>query len=275
MHDGSFIDDPTRIFRAVRFEQRLGFAIDGHTEELIKNAIDKEMFDKVDPQRIRDELILILKEDEPVRALGRMAELDELRFIHPKVKLDGRTRRLCAALEESCRWYETARFRKRSIDRWLLYMMALFENLSYNKVSRICARFVFRRGETLRLTSYKRYAGRALKTLSGRGSLEPSKIYKLLEPLSFEVILMIAARSGSKKVKARIRDFFVKYNGVKTSVKGEDLKALGVRPSPEFARILKRVLYAKIDGVVRTRSEELAYAARSADSAPHRGRAGR
>lgn len=264
MHDGSFIDDPTRIFRAVRFEQRFGFRIDPHTEHLITGAIDMKMFEKVEPQRIRDEIVLLLKEKDPIKALKRMAQLDELRFLHPKIRLDGRLISLYESMDNVLAWYDASDFKKRGIDRWLAYLMVLVDRLSYNEVAKICARFVFRRGETMRMLSYKRYAGRVEAVLADRWPSPPSRIYKVLEPLSFEVILLIMARTGKKLVRSRISDFLRKYNGMRSSVRGEDLKAMGARPCPQFKTILKKVLYAKIDGKVRTRAEELAYAGRLA-----------
>ncbi|MFA6141694.1 MAG: CBS domain-containing protein [Candidatus Omnitrophota bacterium] len=263
MHDASFIDDPTRIFRAVRFEQRFGFKIDNHTEDLVKHAIKIEMFDKVEPQRIRDEIILILKEDEPFKALSRMAQLDELRFLHPNIKLNEKMVRLYKNIEEACRWYNDSSFKKRAIDIWLIYFMAMLGNLSYNDVSKICDRFVFRKGERLRILSYKKHAARVTKALAtGSGSLEPSRTYTILEPLSFEVILLIMAGTASRAAKSRVRDFYRKYNGVKTSVRGEDLKAMGLRPCPDYKVILNRVLCAKIDGKLKTRKEEIIYTKR-------------
>ena len=262
MHDGSFIDDPTRIFRAVRFEQRFGFRIDPHTERLITGAIDRKMFEVVEPQRIRDEIVLLLKEKEPLRALKRMAQLDELRFLHPKIRLDNRLVSLYSSIDDVLIWYDASDFKKRNIDRWLVYLMALFGRLSHNEVARICARFVFRRGETLRMLSYERDADRVEAALAGSRRCSPSKIYKMLEPLSFEVILLIMARARKRLVKTRISDFLRKYNGMRSGVKGEDLKAMGARPSPQFKTILKKALYAKIDGKVRTRAEELSYARR-------------
>ncbi len=262
LHDGSFIDDPTRIFRAVRFETRLGFAIDGHTEALIKSAISKEMFDKVEPQRIRDEVVLILKEGRRFQALRRMAELDELRFLHPKIKLGQEMVKLFKSVADTCLWYERCGFKKRAVEKWLIYLMALFDRLSYNDASSICNRFVFRRGEVLRILSYKARARRIIGVLETRRNILPSKIYAILEPLSFEVILLMMARSASKLAKTRIRNFLQKHNGVRTSIKGDDIKALGLKPCPEFKTILQKVLYAKIDGKLKTKDDELACAAR-------------
>lgn len=266
MHDGSFIDDPTRIFRAVRFESRFGFAIDHHTEVLIKNAIEQSMFDKVEPQRIRDELILILKEEEPLRPLKRMAELDELRFIHPAIKLDSDLIRLYNAADEACRWYDRSRSRKRALERWLICLMALFEDLTYSQVSAICNRFVFRGSDSLRVLSCKRHAKKTARALTAGAGMAPSKIYRLLEPLSFEVILLIMARTAlmpsqakAALVRSRIKDFLQEYNGTRIKVRGDDLKAMGLKPSRDFKIILDRVLYGRIDGKLKTKADELEY----------------
>ncbi len=264
LHDDSFIDDPTRIFRAVRFEQRFGFVIDHHTEDLIKNAIEQEMFEKVEPQRIRDEIILILKEDKSLKALKRMAELDELRFLHTGIKLDRNLMKLYSSIGEACSWYDASRFKKRAIEKWLINLMALFEQLNYNEVLRICDRFVFRRGETMRILSYKKYADVIINRLSARTRFNPSRVYRLLEPLSFEVILLIMARTGrhGKLARSRIKDFFQKYNGIRIKVKGDDLKAMGLKPCPDFKRILQKILYETIDGRLKTKRDELTYARR-------------
>ena len=87
LHDLSFVEDPTRIFRAVRFEQRYGFKISRHAQYLIKTAINLEMFDWLTNHRLFEELIIILSEKKPLPAIKRMAEFNELRFIHPRIKL--------------------------------------------------------------------------------------------------------------------------------------------------------------------------------------------
>jgi tRNA nucleotidyltransferase (CCA-adding enzyme) len=260
MHDRSFIDDPTRIFRAVRFEQRLGFRIDYYTEELIRKAIKKEMFDKVQPQRIREEVILILKENLPLKALKRMAELDELRFLDDGIRLDRNLIRLYTSVDKACEWYDSSIFKKRAIDKWLIYMMALFDRLSCGDVSKICKKFIFRRGDTIRILSYKKHSRAVIKMLSSGMKCAPSKIYRTLEPLSFEVILLIMAKVSSESARSKIKDFFQKYNGMRTRVNGADLKAMGLSPCPDYKNILEGLLYKKIDGKLKTKTDELAYA---------------
>lgn len=269
MHDGSFIDDPTRIFRAVRFEQRLGFAIDSYTADLIKHAVNKEMFAKVEPQRIRDELVLILKEKDPIKALRRMDDLHEFRFLHGKIRLGSRFFDLYKSINEVYGWYEASPYRKRAVELWLVYLMALLDPLSYNDTSRICQSFVFRRGDSIRLLSYKKHAAKILIALSSRRDIPPSAVYGLLEPLSLEVILLMMAQARAssparrpRRAAERVKDFLERYNGVRVLIRGGDLKTMGLTPGPEFKNILKKVLYAKIDGKLKSKRDELAFAAK-------------
>jgi tRNA nucleotidyltransferase (CCA-adding enzyme) len=102
--------------------------------------------------------------------------------------------------------------------------------------------------------------------LASADAIAPSRIYKLLEPLSFEVILLILANAAllgspakSDRASSRIKDFLCKYNGTRIYIKGDDLKALGLKPSPKFGEILIKVLYHKLDGKLRTKTEELAF----------------
>ena len=86
LHSLSFVEDPTRILRAARFEQRFAFRIEPRTEELIAGALD--LLDRVSAERVRHELELILAEAEPERALCRLGELNVLARLHPQLRCD-------------------------------------------------------------------------------------------------------------------------------------------------------------------------------------------
>jgi tRNA nucleotidyltransferase (CCA-adding enzyme) len=99
-----------------------------------------------------------------------------------------------------------------------------------------------------------------LKTLNSRSKILPSRIHHLLEPLSHEVTLLLMAVSHSDIGRGRIMEFFHKYNGMRPSVRGEDIKALGVKAGPHFAKIVEKILDKKLDGILKSREEEIAYA---------------
>lgn len=262
LHDGSFIDDPTRIFRAVRFEQRFNFKIDEHTMGLIKNAVNLKMFEKVEKQRIRDEIIQILKERNPIKALLRMDELHEFRFIHPKIKLTKRVLKILKSVKSSADYFNTISRKKRSIDVWLIYFMALLKELTLKEVQYMCADYVFRKGDRLRILSYREKGDKVRNFLNKPGILAPSRVYKILEPLSFEVILIVYAEAKNKRARTRIHNFLTKYNSVRLKIKGDDLKQLGIKPGPQFKDILTKTLYAKIDGKIKTKKDEQMFALR-------------
>ena len=243
----------------VRLEQGLGFHIDPHTERLIRNAVKEEMFEKTQPQRLREELVLILKEREPIRALKRMAELHELRFIHPRIRWDGRLQNFYHSIDKACAWYENSDFAKRPLERWLMYLAALFERLSYAETVAVMNRFVFRRGDALRISSYKKQGRRVIELLRRKGRVAPSSVYRVLKPLSYETILLIMAKAGSKRMRSRIADFLERSNGIKIKIRGNDLKAIGIKAGPVFRRILEKVLYKKIDSALKTKKDELAH----------------
>ncbi|MFH1594537.1 MAG: CBS domain-containing protein [Candidatus Omnitrophota bacterium] len=261
LHDGSFIDDPTRIFRAVRFEQRFGFPIDRYTGLLIKNAVKEEMFSKTQNHRISDELVLILREDSPAKAIKRMKELHELRFIHKKLKFTRSTGRLFSKVKSSFYAYDKSPFKKRHVDLWLMYLMALLQNMSLKDTREICDKFAFRRSDKLRLLSAKKNCKKIRRLLAAK-RVPPAKVYGLLEPLSLEEILLVRAQTDSRLLHLRIREYFEKHCGVAIRMGGEDLKRMGLEPGPMYKEILTKVLHHKVDGNLRTKREELQYAKR-------------
>lgn len=260
LHKNSFLDDPTRIFRAVRFEQRYGFKIDGPTERLIKTAIKKKMFSRAGNMRIRDELILMLKEKAPLQAIKRMYELDELRFIHPGVKFDKKLINLFKSIGRVCQWHEkTLPLKNKKLDKWLIYIMALLGQLDRKSVKGLCEKFNLPGRDRVRIISYSKEAGNVLNALAQR-KLLPSEIYKILHLISYEAIILILAGTGKYIIKKRIRSYLAKYSRITIKVAGNDLKEIGFKSGPALGKVLKNILYAKIDGEVVGRRGELAFA---------------
>ena len=259
LHDNSFIDDPTRIFRAVRFEQRFGFTIESHTEYLITHAVKKEMFRRTENQRIREELILILKEKSPEKAVFRMRELHELRFIHPELVLKKSITERFRALRKCINWYNQNAQGKRHLDTWIMNFMVILEKLNERQVEETIKKFVLTRSASIRLRGYGRKTENALRKLSSKGKLSPSKIYDMLEPFPHEVTLFAMAKTRSPLAKRRIKKFFTDYNGVKLKIKGDDIIAEGLKPGPRYKKILSQVLHKKLDGRLKTKKDELKF----------------
>ncbi len=259
LHDKSFMDDPTRIFRAVRFEQRFGFTIEKHTEYLIQHAIKQEMFRRVENQRIRDELILIFKEEDPEKAVYRMKELHELRFIQPALVLKRSTKRLFREVSKCVRWYRSHAIRGRDLDMWIMNFLVMTESLSPEQTEEVLGKFTFSNSVNNRVRSYKEREKAVRRKLSSSQKLRASVIFRLLEPLSHEVTLFLMAKTASRSARGRIRRFFTRYNGTQLKIKGHDIQKEGVPPGPRYKEILKQVLYQKLDGKLPTKKAEIKY----------------
>ncbi|MEA3328566.1 MAG: DHHA1 domain-containing protein [Candidatus Omnitrophota bacterium] len=261
LHKMSFVEDPTRIFRAVRFESRYNFEIDKYTENLIKTAVSDDMFTKVSGERLREEIVLILKEPRPLKALKRMAELHELRFIHPVINFNHKLLRGLERSEEILVWYRIT-FARKHIESWLVYFLALIDQLDLKRTEELLKRFPFRRKEQDIIRATKKMDTLVFLALSKRKAMRPSQIYRLLSHLSKETILAIMAKAPRLIVRRRVSDYLTKFLHVKIKIKGEDLKKEGFKPGPDFSRILEKVLYARLDGHLKTRSDELRFVRR-------------
>jgi len=257
LHNLSFVEDPTRIFRAVRFEQRYNFKIDTQTEFLIKTAVDMKMFEKVSAERMREELLPILSEAEPLKAIRRMAQLHELRFIHPRLKLTKLTVKYFNSVKKSLNWAKDNL--DESISEWLIYLFALVSNLNLKETKGVVQKFAFSKEDTEKLLSYKKDNENILRQLRRNRRLKPSNLYQLLSPYSIEFVLMILSKTNSQRAKQRIKKYLKIYKGVSLKTTGYDLKKLGLKPSPRFKVLLDRLLYAKLDRGFKTKKEELRY----------------
>lgn len=256
LHDLSFIDDPTRILRGVRFEQRLNFRFEANTLTLLKKAVKLSMLEKVEPQRIRDEIILILKEKAPLKEIKRLKTLGGFVFIHRKLSVSRKTFLLIKSAEEQINWFKKSYPKRRPPDGWVVYFMALTDSLNVSALGEVSKKFVFRRGEDKRILGYKKIGRKFISGLK-KAKNKPSEIFSLLEPLSYEVILLIKAKYKDPIIQRIIRDFLEIYNGMKIYSGGKDLRTLGLAPGPHYQKIFTMVLNAKLNGEVKTKEEEL------------------
>lgn len=256
LHKKSFIDDPTRIFRAVRFEQRFDFEIEKHTEFLIKHAVKRNMFHHTQNQRIREELMLMLRERHPEKAVFRMKELHELKFIHPALSLKKDAKKTFNNLKKCLKWYKTVRAED-NVGEWLAYFMVMLEKLSNDEIHEVLKKFVFTRETSAKLKNYNAFCFSAARKISRNKRMNPSEIYAILKPLKREVVLYIMAKVKNEKAKRRIKKYFTELESVTLKIKGHDIAAEGVKRGPYYTEILRRVLYEKIDGKVTTKRDEI------------------
>src|SRR3989338_4893028 len=106
LHSLSFIDDPTRILRAIRFEKRYNFRLEPQTLKLLKEAVHLKMLQQVQPQRIRDELVLLLKEGRALKQIMRLRQLGGFSFIHPRLILSKNNCLFLKNIQKQVNWFK-------------------------------------------------------------------------------------------------------------------------------------------------------------------------
>lgn len=255
LHGLSFVEDPTRVFRAIRFESRFGFHLGKDTAALIAGAVKMNLFHRLSGHRLLEELKLLLGERGPKQAIKRLAELQLLKFIHPKLSWSDRLDKLLAALEEAVDWYRLL-YLDRKMDVWLVYMMGLLELLPERAVKDVLKRFPLSEQESTKLKMTRVGCHNMIRRLASKRPLKPAEVYHLLSELSDETLLILMAKSKGETVKRQVSAFLTTYQHVKPILTGADLKAMGLKPGPQFKQILDQLLDARLNGAVKTEAEE-------------------
>jgi len=134
--------------------------------------------------------------------------------------------------------------------------MGFTDSLNTQETRTLCRKFAFKRGEEKRILAYKKINRKFILRLC-QEIIKPSDIFSLLEPLSYEVIILLKAKHKNKDLRKHIADFFRYYNGIRIHVSGDDLRRLGMVPGPKYQKFFARVLKAKLNGLVKTKEEEL------------------
>ena len=258
LHSLSLVEDPSRVFRAVRFEQRFGFHIGKHTFSLIKNALKKDLCAYLDGKRLLNELRLIFQESEPYKAIQRLNELKLLSCLHPALRLDREQLQLFARIKTVLDWYNLL-FLTEKPERWFLFLAGLAGYLSPPQAAELCRRLELGEKHSQALLRACREIPRLLGQLQGQKPQPPSRIYALLKPVPLETMLLAMAKSGSLPVKQRISFYLTKLQHEKIFVSGHELKELGLAPGPVFGRIKRELLYGHLDGKLKTKADELAW----------------
>ena len=261
LHNLSFVEDPTRVFRAIRFEQRLGFHLGPHTNSLLRSAVQMGFLDKVGGSRVFNELMIIFKEVNPLPAVFRMAELDLLQYIHPSLSLDERKRRIFEAASQAVLWYEF-QYADEDLQRWQVYFLCLIADINHLAIQGICRRLDIPARYQNIFRAQRSRAHQVLRQLARRhgsgNTPKPSELYHWLHPFSAEALIYIMARIGEDEVRRWVSHFVTHLRQVKPLMDGHDLKRLGIPPGPCYKKILDALLVARLNGKVVSFEDELA-----------------
>ena len=258
LHNLSFVEDPTRVFRAIRFEQRFGFKTTKLTANLIENAVRMNFFDRLSGTRLFTELRLILMEENPIPAIARLDEFDLLKFIHPTIHYDLNTRWLLDQVRGVLAWHDLL-FLDDPYDRWYVYFLGLIEPLKEEQLLELTRRLNTPPKFSETLLWAKGAADHTLLRLYRQTNPTPKEIYYLLHELSTEFLLYMMAKTRQEGTKRAISLYFTQLKNIRPLLSGKDLQEMGYEPGPRYRFMLQKLLEAHLDGLVQTRGDEIAF----------------
>jgi tRNA nucleotidyltransferase (CCA-adding enzyme) len=243
LHDNSFKDDATRMFRAIRYEQRLNFAIESKTLRLMQQDID--MVDTISKDRIRNELILFFDEDYPEKCISRSDELGLLRRVNPDLKYE--------------RWlneiYRKARKRFKTAQLPFIYLYLLVYNLNIEQLEGFLNTYNFPRQQVIKMRQIINLKDE-LESLS-QTEQDNWSIFSILRKYELPVIQVNKLASGNENAVKAIDLYLNKLRYIRPQLSGEDLIAIGMSPGEQIGKVLNRLYIARINGKVESREEEL------------------
>jgi tRNA nucleotidyltransferase (CCA-adding enzyme) len=254
LHSLSFIDDPTRVLRAVRLELRLGFRISSETLRLVEVALDEGIFDLLSGSRLRDELVMLL--DDPalaLRGIERLAELGLLRVLHPAISWADDSRERLRGARAAWDWYHLQGFTDPPVRVWRLHLMVLSGDLREPELERLADRLLLAGEDRRLLVSFPSRLDAARRALEA-SDLLPHQALEALEPLQGEELLLLMA-GEDENVRTWVRRHLSELRLFELGIRGADLVAAGVPPGPRIGEALKATKRARLDGRIEAREE--------------------
>ncbi|GAB1541281.1 hypothetical protein NUACC21_39520 [Scytonema sp. NUACC21] len=268
LHANSFIEDPTRIYRGVRFAVRLGFHLEPQTEEYIRYAINSGVYDRTTREngrapalqtRLKAELKHILEAPYWKSALLLLEDLGALQCIHPTLNLNEELLRQLRVLERCLRRYDPE---QTLIIHWQMRLETLIAHLAPEYRGQVAKNLQLPDDSINRLDNVAR-AQENVKTLTPNPSVQanrekaeiyPSKVVQLLRQYDLPMLILIAVQSP-RSLRQKIWKYLTVWSGVQPILNGNDLKKLGYKPGPQFRQMLDDLLAATLDGVICDRAQ--------------------
>jgi tRNA nucleotidyltransferase (CCA-adding enzyme) len=262
IHNLSFVEDPTRLFRAIRLEKRMDFTIAKHTERLMRNAVKMELFGKAGDSRFFTEIKIILSEENPIPAIERLAEFKLFQFLwpdlKPHLKIDRRFHHILTQAHRAVSWFKLL-YLNENLENWKVYLLAIMGRSGGKELRAFCKRFSIPRKISTDIIQQKENTDKIANLLLRRRTLSNSELYWLFEDLSNESLLYLMAIARKNHIKRYISNYVSNLRQIKPKTTGKKLAKLGYTPGPLFKEILNDLTSARLDNLVQTEQEEVAF----------------
>ncbi|MBU8910916.1 MAG: CBS domain-containing protein [Desulfobacterales bacterium] len=259
IHNLSFVEDPTRIFRAIKFSNRFGFKIGKVTSNLINNAIKINCFKNLSGLRVLSELKQIFEEENPIPAIRTMESYGLEKVIHKNLTFIPNTYHLLESVNKILSWHDLL-YIDEQYPRWAVYFMALLNRCSYKVCEQICDRLKVPLKERGILLEKRYKAEKQLHLIENSSNYTKQDLYWALINFKTEYILYMMALANDEEIKKAISNFYTHQRSIKPYIKGRDLLKIGLSSGPVFTIVINQVLNAKLHGQLKTKKEEIKFA---------------
>ena len=258
IHNLSFVEDPTRIFRAIKFSNRFGFKIGKVTSNLIKNAIKIDCFKNLSGLRVLSELKQIFEEENPIPAIKTMEKYGLNKVINKDFNFIPNTYQLLESVNKILSWHDLL-YVNEQYPRWAVYFMALLNRCSYTVCEQICTRLNMPLKERSILLEGRLKAEKQLIVIENSPGYSIQELYWALINFKPEYILYAMALTKNENTKKAISNFYTHQRDIKPSIQGRDLLKIGLKPGKIFSSVLNKVLDTKLDGKLKTKKQEIQF----------------
>jgi tRNA nucleotidyltransferase (CCA-adding enzyme) len=260
LHEGSFVDDPTRIFRAIRFAHRFEFRLEPETARLLREAAATDLVQKLSGPRLCNEILRLFGEHDPGKLIRNLANLRLLRFLDPRLRYTKKVQRLVDALPPALKWW-AARCSSLPIDRPLVYLMALLGGAEQVAVEALVRRLMLSSEQAKKVLVSGKRLEKIVRKAARKDGLRPSQLYHLLITVPDEALVLSLAMAGNQRatlgrLRRRMVEFVTRLRITKLKLRGDDLLRIGLKTGPEVGALLTRLLDAKLDGMIKTKENE-------------------
>ncbi len=262
LHNLSFVEDPSRILRAIRFEKRLNFKIDRHTDRLIKNSVKNNLFAKGNTHRLFSELQQIFFEDNPILCVQRLEEFHLFQFLwpdlKPNLKIDRYFRHTLTQARRAISWFRLLYLEENNdINPWRIYLLTIMSRSKTAQLESFCKRFQIQQKVCSELIQDKlrveEISHRWHRQLPEKNSL----ICESLCTFSNDMLLYFMAIAKKTDINRKTSLYVTTLRTVRPLLNGDDLKDLGYTPGKVFKEILQSLKNAQLDGAVADRQDAI------------------
>ncbi|KPA12148.1 tRNA nucleotidyltransferase/poly(A) polymerase [Candidatus Magnetomorum sp. HK-1] len=259
LHNLSLVEDPTRVFRAIRFEQRFGFHIGKLTDHLIKNSVKMDFVKQLGGRRVFSEIKQILQEDNPLPAIKRISGYGILKMIGGKIHLNPKMIKRFESIKKVLAWHELLFIEEKYV-KWAVYFMAIIHGARIETIEKICEYLDLSQHYNQMFCQEKQKALRLLRSFEKSiENVSNSQLYHAVKYYKTEILLYMMASARKDVVVRMLSNYHSRLKRMKPFIGGKELKQMGLPPGPLFSKILEAVLDARLDNLIETREDEIAF----------------